>query len=132
MNRLMQTEDLPSFGTSASSKTPSSLELRLNKMEISHDNLVAENKKLQARLTALEESRTPTTIRQIMDRLDNVIRVVNHHESESYQVGQSINNIQQELTTLRQTVDSWNDEEEDRGEEHQDDVAQDNVPELPT
>ena len=131
MNLLMQTEDLPSFGTSASSKTPSSLELRLNKMEISHDNLVAENKKLQARLTALEESRTPTTVRQIMDRLDNVIRVVNNHESESYQVGQSINDIQQELNTLKQTVDPWNDEEEDRGEEHQDDLVQDDVPELP-
>ena len=76
MSRLMQTEGLPSFGTSASSKTPSSLELRLNKMEINHENLVTENKKLQARLTALEESRTPTTVRQIMDRLDNVIRVV--------------------------------------------------------
>ena len=105
MNRLMQTEDLPSFGPSASSKTPSSLELRLNKMEISHENLITENKKLQARLTALDESRTPTTVRQIMDRLDNVIRVVNNHESESYQVGQSINDIQQKLTVLRHTVD---------------------------
>ena len=79
VNRLMQTEDLPSFGTSASSKTLSSLELRLNKMEISYDDLVAEKKKLQTRLIALEESRTPTTVRQIMDRLDNVIRVVNNH-----------------------------------------------------
>ena len=39
MNQLMQTDDLPSFGTSTSSKTPTSLELRLNKMEISHENL---------------------------------------------------------------------------------------------
>ena len=93
MNRLMQTEDLPSFGTSASSKTPSSLELRLNKMEISHESLITEKKKLQVRVTALQKSRTPTTIRQTMDRLDDVIRVVNNHESESYQVGQSINDI---------------------------------------
>ena len=67
VNRLMQTEDLPSFGASASSKTPSSLELRLNKMELSHENLITENKKLQARVIALEESRTPITVRQIMD-----------------------------------------------------------------
>ena len=79
VNRLMQTEDLPSFGASASSRTPSSLELRLNKMELSHENLITQNKKLQARVTALEES--PTTVTQIMSRLDNVIRVVNDHES---------------------------------------------------
>ena len=60
---------------------------------------MTENKKLQARLTTLEESRTPTTVRQIMDRLDNVIRVVNNHETENYQVGQSINDIQHELNT---------------------------------
>ena len=52
-------------------------------------------------------------------------------KQKSYQVGQSINDIQQELNTLRQTVDSWNDEEEGRKEEHQDDVVQDNAPELP-
>ena len=79
-------------------------------MELSHENLITENKKLQARVIVLEESRTPITVRQIMDRLDNVIRVVNDHESESYQVGQSINDIQQELINLRQTVDSRNEE----------------------
>ena len=131
VNRLMQTDDLPSFGTSTPSKTPSSLELRLNKMEISHENLVTEKKKLQARFTTLEESRTPTTVRQIMDRLDNVIRVVNNHETENYQVGQSTNDIQHELTTLRQTVDSWNDPEEGVEEKHQDDVAQDDIADLP-
>ena len=56
---------------------------------------------------------------------------MNDHKSESYQVGQSINDIQQELINLRQTVDSWNEEEENREEEHLDDVAQENVPELP-
>ena len=92
---------------------------------------MTENRKLQARLTALEESRTPTTVRQIIDRLDNVIRVVNNHETENYQVGQSINDIQQELTTLRQIVDSWNSEEEGREEDQQNDVVQEEVMDLP-
>ena len=127
----MQADDLPSFGTSTSSKTSNSLELRLNKLELSNENLVTENKKLQARLIALEESRTPTTVRQIMDRLDNVIRVVNDHDTANYRLGQSMSDIQQELTTLRQTVDSWNDEEEGREEEHQNDDVQENVTELP-
>ena len=118
MNRLMQTDDLPSFGTSISSKTPDSLELRLSEMEINQENLVTENTKLQARLTTLEESRTSTTVRQIMDRLDNVIRVVNNHETENYQIGQSISDSQHELNTLRQTVVSWNDEEEGVEEGH--------------
>ena len=100
-------------------------------MEISHENLVTENRKLQARLAALEESRTPTTVRQIMDRLDNVIRVVNTHETENYQVGQSINDIQQELNNLRQTVDLWNNEEEVIEEGHQDDLPQDDVAHTP-
>ena len=131
MNRLMQVDDLPSFGASTSSKTPNSLELRLNKLEVSNESLITENKKLQARLNALEESRTPTTVRQIMDRLDNVIRVVNDHDTENYQVGQSINDIQQELSTLRQTVDSWNAEEEEVEEGQQDDLPQNEVPDLP-
>ena len=46
-------------------------------MEISHENLVKENKKLQARAFALEESRTSTKVNQVIDRLDNVIKVVN-------------------------------------------------------
>ena len=92
---------------------------------------MTEKRKLQARLTTLEESRTPTTVRQIMDRLDNVIRVVNNHETENYQVGQSINDIQQELNTLQQTVDTWSDEEGDVEDEHQEDVVQEDVPDLP-
>ena len=76
-----------------------------------------------------------------MDRLDNVIRVVNNHETENYQVGQEIIEIQQELITLRQTVDSWNDDEEGREEENQDEAARiedlplqedhENSPEIP-
>ena len=62
MGRLMQTEERPSFGTSSSSKTPNSFELRLNKMEISQEELSMENKRLQTRLTALEQSRSATTI----------------------------------------------------------------------
>ena len=113
LDKLFQTDELPSFGTSTSSKAPTSLELRLlNKMEINQENLVSENKKLQARLSALEESRNLTTIRQIMDRLDSVIPSVNDHESESYQIGQSINDIQHELTALRQDVDAWNEDEQ--------------------
>ena len=42
MGRLLQTDDLPSLGASSSSKTPTSLELRLNKMEISHESLMTE------------------------------------------------------------------------------------------
>ena len=72
LDKLFQTDDLPSFGTSTSSKTPTSFELRLNKMEINQETLVAENKTLQARLSALQGSRNLTTIRQIMDRLDSV------------------------------------------------------------
>ena len=68
LDKLLQTEDLPSFGASMSSKSPTSLELRVNKMELNQDNLVSENKRLQARITTLEESRNLTTIRQIMDR----------------------------------------------------------------
>ena len=66
-----------------------------------------------------------------MDLLDNVIRVVNTHETESYQVGQSINDIQQELNTLRQTIDSWNEEEEVVEEGRQDDAPQDDIPQFP-
>ena len=123
VDKLLQTEELPSFGASISSKAPTSLELQLNKMEINHENLVSENKKLQARLNTLEESRNLTTIRQIMDRLDSV---VNHHESESYQVGQSMNDIQQELNALRQVVDAWN--EDDQQEPQKVEYQEDNDP----
>ena len=40
LDKLFQTDDLPSFGTSTSSKTPTSFELRLNKMEISQEILL--------------------------------------------------------------------------------------------
>ena len=124
LDKVLQAEELPSFGTSTSSKQPTSLELRLNKMETNQENLVTENKRLQARVSTLEESRNLTTIRQIMDLLDNVIRVANDHESESYQVGQSINDIQHELTTLRQTIDAWNQDDQQEGheEDHQEEI----------
>ena len=65
-----------------------------------------------------------------MDRLDSVIRVANDHESESYQSGQSINDIQHEVIALRQAVDSWNEDEqqaephteEQPGDQHQSEV----------
>ena len=57
--------------------------------------------------------------------------MVNNHESESYQVGQSINDIQQELMTLRQTVDAWNDEEQANEEHHQQETIHDDAPDLP-
>ena len=133
LDKILQTEDLPSFGVSTSSKQLTSLELRLNKMEINQENLVSENKRLQARLSTLEESRNLTTIRQIMDRLDHVIRVVNDHESESFQVGQSINDIQHELTTLRQAIDAWNQDDQQEGheEDHQEDNQLGESPDLP-
>ena len=71
-------------------------------MEINHENLVTENKKLQARVLALEESRTPKKVSQIIDRLDNVIQVVNTHATESFHLEQSVQDIQQELVSLRQ------------------------------
>ena len=131
MNRLLQTNDLPSFGNDSSSKSSTSLELRFAKMEINHENLVTENKKLQARVVALEESRTPIKVSQIIDRLDNVIQVVNTHATESYHLEQSVQDIQQELISLRQTVDSWNDDQEANGEEQQEIPPQDDVPDLP-
>ena len=100
-------------------------------MEISHENLVTENKKLQARVFALEESRTSTKINQVIDRLDSVIKVVNTQSAENYHLDQSVQDIQQELTMLRQTVDSWNDEQQDDGEEQQQIPPQDDFPDLP-
>ena len=68
-----------------------------------------------------------------MDRLDNVIRVVNDHESESCQVGQSINDIQHELTSLRQTVDAWNQDDQHEGheEDRQEEIQLGENPDLP-
>ena len=45
-------------------------------MEVNHENLMTENEKLQARVFDLE-SRTSTKINHVVDRLDNVIKVVN-------------------------------------------------------
>ena len=52
------------------------------------------------------------------------------HESESYQVGQSINDIQHELIELRQTVDAWNNEGEG-DDNHQEDLTQNDLVDLP-
>ena len=52
-------------------------------------------------------------------------------KQKNYQVGQSINDTQQELTYLRQAVDSWNDEEEGVEGRHQDEVSQEDVADLP-
>ena len=77
VSRLLTTSDLPSFGHESLSKSSSSLESRILEIEASHGNLVTENKKLQARVFALEESRTSTKLNQVIDRLDKVIKVVN-------------------------------------------------------
>ena len=50
---------------------------------------------------------------QVLVRLDKVIKVVDTQATDSYHLDQSVQDIQQELTTLRQTVDSWNDEHQD-------------------
>ena len=131
LSRLLQRSDLPSFGHDSSSKSSTSLELRIMEMEISHENLVTENKKLQARVFALEESRTSTKINQVIDRLDSVIKVVNTQSAENYHLDQSVHDIQQELAMLRQTVNSWNDEQQDDGEEQQQIPPQDDFPDLP-
>ena len=132
MNQLLQTDDLPSFGNELSSKSPVSLELRFAKMEINHENLVTENKKLQALVFALEESRTSSKVSQIIDRLDSVIQVVNTHAAESYHLEQSVQDIQQELLELRKTVDSWNDDQEANGEEQQEIPSHDEAPDPPS
>ena len=113
VNRLLQVSDLPSFGHESSSATSSvvSLELRLKRMESNHESLVTENKKLQARVFALEESKTATRVSHVIDRLDDVIKVVNTQVTDSYHLDQSVQDIQQELIALRQTVESWNDEQ---------------------
>ena len=123
LSRLLTTSDLPSFGHDSSSKSFTFLESRIIEMENSHENLVTENKKLQARVFELEESRTSTKVNQVIDRLDEVIKVVNTQATDSYHPDQSVQDIQQELTTLRQTVDSWNDDQQNDEEEeipHQD------------
>ena len=132
LSRLLQTSDLPSFGHDSPSKSSTSFELRIMEMEVIHENPVTENKKLQARVFALEESRTSTNISQVIDRLDNVIKVVNTQAAENYHLDQSVQDIQQELTMLRQTVDSWNDEQQNDEEGQQEIPPQDDLPDLPS
>ena len=59
-------------------------------MEINHENLVTENKKLQARVFALEESRTSTRVNHVIDRLHDVTKVVNTQAAENYHLDQSV------------------------------------------
>ena len=58
LDRLLQRDELPSFGTSASMNLPTNLEMRLNRMELNQDNLIAENAKLQSRIRVMEETRS--------------------------------------------------------------------------
>ena len=135
LDRILQVKDLPSFGHESSSASLSfaSLELRLKETESNHENIVTESKKLQARVFALEESKTAVRISHVIDRLDEVIKVVNTQAAESYHLDQSIQDIQQELVTLRQTVDSWNDEQQndEAQEEQQETTPQEELPDLP-
>ena len=52
--------------------------------------------------------RTAVRVSHVIDRLDDVIKVVNTQAADSYHLDQSVQDIQQELVMLRQTVDSWN------------------------
>ena len=61
------------------------LSVSLKPTTFNNENLVTENKKLQARVFALAESRTSTRVNHVIDRLDNVIKVVNSQAAESYQ-----------------------------------------------
>ena len=131
MSRILQTTDLPSFGhDSSKSLSLASLELRVKEMESNHESLVTENKKLQARVFALGESRTSTKVNHVINRLDDVIKVVNTQAADNYHLDQSIQDLQHELLTLRQTVDSWNDEQQNDEEEQQEVTPQDESPDL--
>ena len=68
-----------------------------------------------------------------INRLDDVIKVVNTQAAHSYQLDQSVQDIQQELMTLRQTVDSWNDDQQhdEVQEEQQETTLQEDLPDLP-
>ena len=135
LDRLLQVKELPSFGHESSSASLlfSSLELRLKEMESTHESLVTENKKLQARVFALEESKVAVRVSHVINRLDDVIKVVNTQAADSYHLDQSVQDIQQELMTLRQTVDSWNDEQQNDEvqEEQQETTLQEDLPDLP-
>ena len=51
-------------------------------------------RQLQARVFALEEWRT-TKLNQVIDRLENLIKVVNTQSTENYHLDQSVQDIQQ-------------------------------------
>ena len=106
LDRLLQVKELPSFGheSSSASLSFSSLELRLKEMESNHESLVTENKKLQARVFALEESKVAARVSHVINRLDDVIKVVNTQAADSYHLDQSVQDIQQELVHV--TTDS--------------------------
>ena len=97
MDRLLRSEELPSFGKATTSVLPTNLEMRLNRMELNQGSLMAENEKLQARIGVLEETRNPTTLKQVMDRLDNVIRMANNHETDTCELNQAMYDIQQDI-----------------------------------
>ena len=61
---------------------------------------------------AIEESKVAVRVSHVINRLDDVIKVVNTQAADSYQLDQSVQDIQQELITLRQTVESWNDDQQ--------------------
>ena len=82
-----------------------------------------DTKKLQARVFALEESRTSTRVNHVIDRPDNVIKVVNSQAAESYHLDQSVQDIQQEVALS--DSGSWNDEQQNDAEEQQETVLQD-------
>ena len=88
-------------------------------MELNQEILTKENTKLQARIRAMEEMRNSTTLKHVTERLDNVIRLVNNHETDSYQVNQAMHEVQQAVDTWRQTMDSWNDDYPQQQQEKQ-------------
>ena len=55
-------------------------------------------------MVALEESKASVRASHVINRLDDVIKVVNT-QADSYQLDQSVQDIQQDLMTLRQTQD---------------------------
>ena len=73
------------------------------------DNLMT-NAKLVHRLQVVEESKGFTALKNVVDRLDNVIRMVNTHENDNRHVQQMMQDMQQVVETLKQTIDSWNKE----------------------
>ena len=94
VDKLSQNDVLPSFGASMNSGT-SGLETRMKEIENKYENLVNENARLTTRMQKVEELRNSTTIKQVTTRLDNVIRVVNDHGRESYQLQQAMQDMQQ-------------------------------------